>query len=338
MIKKDYYRLLGISRTAKVEEIKRAYRRLAHQYHPDKNPGNKAAEEHFKSLAEAYGVLQDNGKRAAYDRAYRAQESVRIEDLQSSGDFFGDRDPFTYFFEGVLEDFFGTRRSRPRRSPRSDLCYQLEIPLEEAASGALKSLRVPRIFVCPLCQGTRCAPGTGTIPCPSCRGAGVFRDQKGFFIVDTTCGRCQGRGEIIACPCSHCGGRGHLQGSRTIQIQIPPGVDNGTRLRIRGQGDVSRPGGLPGDLFIEMAVKRHPFFQRVGDDLYYTATVAPREAKKGTTVEVPTLTSKNALKIPAGTAAGQVFVLKGQGMPSLDGRGRGDQKITIQVGKLAVRR
>ncbi len=329
MPKKDYYGLLGISRSAKSEEIKRAYHRLAHQFHPDKNPGNRSAEEHFKTINEAYTVLQDMEKRAAYDRASRIERervSIRFDEFDERSAAALDD-----LLEGILDDFFGGRQPRPRSARGPDQSVHLEITLEEAACGVIKELRMARTSVCPLCQGSRCAPGTGYIRCPSCHGMGSFRGQKGFFIVDSICGSCQGRGEIMADPCPNCAGRGFRKVNRAFRVQIPAGVDEGTRLRIRGQGEVNPSGGLAGDLFLNIAVRRHSFFQREGDDLFCRVSIPRREARRGTTVEVPTLNGSVAVKIPAGTKSGKIFTLKGEGMPSLGGKDRGDQKVTILV-------
>lgn len=330
MPRKDYYELLGISRSAGPEEIKRAYHRLAHQFHPDKNPGNRAAEEHFKAINEAYAVLQDGQKRAAYDRHSLIVEERFAPRFDEFEDPYG-RHPLDDLLEVILEGYFGGPRSRARNGKGGDCRVQMEITLEEVAFGATKEVRVPQTLECPVCQGSRCAPGTGYGLCPSCKGAGSFRGQKGFFIVDSACGRCQGQGKIVVKPCSHCAGRGYLKVNRGFRVRIPAGVEHGSCLRIRGLGNSSRSGGQPGDLFLDLSVKKHPFFERQGDDLLCEVSITRGEARRGTTVEVPTLNGPISLKIPPRTPSGKAFTLKGQGIPSLEGKGRGDQKITILV-------
>ena len=329
MRNKDYYALLGISQNADAEEIKRAYRRLAHRFHPDKNPGDRAAEEHFKAINEAYAILQDGEKRAAYDRIRLVQKdeiSVRFDDWD-----FQPSSPWEDRLEGILEEFFAGRPFRASHSRGADHRMDLEVSLEEAAFGAIKELRILRTSICPLCKGSRCAPGTGYVLCPNCHGSGAFRVRQGFFIVDSACGRCQGRGEILGNPCPNCAGRGVLKIQRTIRVQIPAGVEDGMRLRLRGQGDVSRSGGPPGDLLLDITISRHPFFHREGNDLFCQVCISRQEARHGTEIHVPTLRGTLAIHIPAGTQSGRTLTLKGEGMPSLRGKERGDQRITILV-------
>jgi len=331
MSKRDYYDLLGIDPLASTEEIKKAYRRLAHQYHPDKNPGNPAAEEHFKRITEAYEVLQDAGKRAAYDRCGASTGRRGFDPFWEAEDFSSRKDFFDDIFEEIFEDFFGTGRSGQKKSKGADLRYNLEVSLEEAAFGAEKKIQVPRMAICPLCRGSRCFPGTSPMTCPICAGYGSLHSQHGFFTVETTCARCHGEGQIIVRPCLKCGGRGCLRISRTIRISIPPGVESGTRLRLRGGGEMGKYGGPPGDLYVVVSLKKHSFFTRVGNDLLCEVLISVLQASKGVEIEVPTLKGKVRLKVPAGTLSGKVFVLKGQGIPVLKGVGCGDQKVIVRV-------
>ena len=331
MFKRDYYDLLGIDPFASPEEIKKAYRRLAHQFHPDKNPGNPASEEHFKRITEAYETLQDRQKRTAYDRRGAPMGGKGFGGFQEPEDF-SSRDNFVDdFFEGIFEDFFRSRRARPRKSRGADLRYELGISLEEAAFGLERQIEVRRMSLCPLCRGNRCSPGTSPMICPACRGTGSFRSQRGFFQVETTCERCRGERHIILRPCPKCGGMGRLKVIRALRMDIPPGVDNGSRLRLSGEGEMGMHGGPSGDLYVVISVSKHPIFARVGNDLLCEVPVTFLQALMGAEIEVPTLEGKARIKVPPRTPAGKIFTLKGQGMPILQGVGRGDQKVTLRV-------
>lgn len=331
MFEKNFYKLLGVSRTANLEEIKKSYRRLAHQFHPDKNPGNPTAEEHFKRITEAYEILQNAQKRAAYDQTTANRGWAGFGGFREPPDF-SSRDHFSDdIFQDFLGDFLGVRQSRPSRTRGTDLRYNLELSIEEAAVRAEHKIRVPRLELCPLCRGTRCSPGTTPMVCPTCQGWGSLRAQRGFFMVETTCGHCRGEREIIHRPCPDCGGMGRRKVTRTLQIKIPPGVDQGTRLRLNGEGEISKHGGPSGDLYIDISLKRHPFFTRLRNDLLCEIFVTPFQASNGVVLEVPTLQGKARLKVPARTLSGKVFTLKGQGMPILQGIGHGDQKVTILI-------
>jgi molecular chaperone DnaJ len=331
MFYRGYYDLLGLVQSATPEEIKKAYRRLAHQFHPDKNPGNPSAAEQFRNITEAYEVLQDAKKRAAYDRYGASVGRGRFggfrepEDFSPSGNFFDD------FWGEIFEEFFGSRRQRFTKTKGVDFRYNLEVSLEEAAFGMETEIKVPRMSICPLCRGSRCAPGTLPMTCPACRGLGSLRAQRGFFITETTCQRCGGEGKVIVRPCSQCRGTGHIKLTRIIRTHIPPGVDNGTRLRLRGEGEMGRNGGLPGDLYIMISVRKHPIFSRSGNDILCQIPITLIQAVRGAEIEVPTLRGKAKLKISPGTPAGKSFTLKGYGMPILQGIGRGDQKVKLQV-------
>lgn len=331
MFERDYYDLLGINPLASPEEIKKAYRRLAHQFHPDKNPGNPAAEEHFKRITEAYDTLQDARKRAAYDRRGARLGGRGFGGFREPEDFSLRENFFDDFFEEIFEDFFGIRRPQPRKSRGADLRYNLEISLEEAAFGLERGIEVRRMEGCPLCRGSRCSPGTSPMICPACRGYGSFRSQRGFFQVETTCERCQGERQIIPRPCPKCGGMGRLKVTRTIRMTIPPGVDSGSRLRLSREGEMGLHGGPPGDLYVVISVKRHPTFTRVGNDLSCEVPVTFLEALMGAEIEVPTLEGKARVKVPPRTPVGKIFTLKGQGMPILRGAGRGDLKVALRV-------
>lgn len=332
MIKRDYYDLLGIDRSASKEEVKRSYHHLAHQFHPDKNPGNPAAEEHFKRITEAYNVLQDDKKRAAYDRLSASAGQMDFAGFRAPEDFFSGRDFFDDFFEEIFEDFFGGKRPRQRKARGADLRYKLEVSLEEAAFGSEKEIKVPRMSVCPICRGSCCHPGTAPMTCPTCKGYGSLRAQHGFFSVNRTCGNCQGEGQIILRPCSKCRGKGRLRTIRVIKLNIPPGVDEGTRLRLSREGEMGSNGGPPGDLYVVVSMKSHPFFTRLGNDILCEVQIPFSQAMRGVEIEVPMLKGKARMKVPAGVASGKVFTLKNQGMPILQGSGRGDQKVKIRVG------
>jgi len=331
MIKRDYYDLLGLDRSANREEIKKAYRRLAHQYHPDKNPNNPSAGDHFRLITEAYEILQDTRKRAAYDRQGPSMGRWGFEGFGERPDFSARKDFVDGVFEEILEDFFGADRPRQRKARGADLRFNLEISLEEAAWGSEQKIQFARKSVCPVCRGSRCAPGTQTTVCPYCEGTGSLRGQRGFFIVETTCERCKGEGEYIPRPCPRCGGAGVLKIPQAFKISTPPGADNGTRLRLSGEGEMGRNGGPAGDLYVILSIRRHPVFTRSGNDLTCEIPVELSLAFKGTEVEAPTLKDPVRIKIPPKTPPGKIFILKGMGMPALQGRGRGDLKVQIRV-------
>jgi molecular chaperone DnaJ len=335
MMKQNYYDLLEIKATAGPEEIKRAYRRLAHRYHPDKNPGNPAAEEHFKRITEAYEVLQNNRKRADYDRFGGRKERRGFED---------DRAPFASpfgapFRKETIEDFlgemfkdlFGDPRPRSRQNRGADLRLNLELSLEEAAFGSEQTIRFFRNSICPQCQGSGCSPGTAPLICPVCRGVGARRVQRGFFMVESTCSRCRGNGHIILQSCSACGGNGFVKIRREMEMQIPPGVQDGTRLKVHGEGEINAHGGKAGDLNVVVSIRKHSLFDRVGRDLFCEVPVTLLEALVGAEVEIPTLKGRIRMKIPAGLSSGKLFVVKGEGMPHLQEAGRGDLKVRIRL-------
>ncbi|MBP1717652.1 MAG: dnaJ [Deltaproteobacteria bacterium] len=330
-MKQDYYDLLGLDSEATADEIKKAYRRLAHQYHPDKNPDNPRAEEFFKRLSEAYQTLQDPQKRAAYDRFGPSSGGRRSGGPGRPDDFFYRQETINDFFDDFFEDFLGAVKPQARRRRGADLMYSLEIGLENAFSGTEQEVKILRKTFCPVCQGSRCAPGTHPVPCPNCGGKGALRTQRGFFVTDSACARCQGLGELVLKPCGRCGGKGRIQIRQTVKIRIPPGVDEGTRLRLKGAGEKSDSGGSIGDLYIVISVRKHPVFTRTGNDLFCEVSISLKDAIAGIEIEAPALPDPVRLKIPAGTCPGKIFILKGKGMPVLNGKGFGDQKVKVNV-------
>jgi molecular chaperone DnaJ len=334
-MKRDYYDLLEIDYTAGPDEIKRAYHRLAHRYHPDKNPDDPAAEEHFKRITEAYEVLQDVRKRAEYDQAGHRRGWAGFEDFRESfgspfGTPFGGA-TFDNFLGEMFREFFGTPPSRSRTARGADLRLNLKIALEEAASDSEQTIRFSRNSICPRCQGSRCSPGTAPVACPTCRGVGRLRVQKGFFVVETTCRRCRGRGQIILRPCSECAGNGFAKIIREIRVHIPAGVEDGMRLKVSGEGEIEVHGGKAGDLYIVVSVKKHPLFDRLGKDLFCEVPITLQQALTGAEIEIPTLKGPIRMKIPAGLSSGKLFVLKGHGMPDLQEGERGDLKVRMRL-------
>jgi molecular chaperone DnaJ len=335
MIKRDYYEVLGVGRGVSAEEIKRAYRQLALKYHPDRNPGNREAEEKFKEAAEAYSVLGDLGKRSTYDRF--GFDGLRGEGFTGFSGFdasiFGD-------FEDILGslfgfgDFFGTRAGRRRSYPQRgrDLALELEIGLEEAAAGVEKEINLNRAEHCPACHGSGMQPGTKKSACPACNGRGQMRFQQGFFTISRTCSHCRGAGEIITAPCSECRGTGRVKQKRQLTVRIPPGVEDGSQLRIEGQGEAGDSAALPGDLFVVVRVAKHPLFERDGNNLLCQVDISYSQAALGATILVPGLDGEaDPLKVPAGTQTEAVFRLKGRGIRDLRTRRHGDLYVKVRV-------
>jgi molecular chaperone DnaJ len=336
MIKRDYYRVLDVSRTASSEEIKRAYRQKALQYHPDRNPGNKEAEEKFKEAAEAYSVLCDVQKRSVYDRfgheGLRGEGFTGFEGFDSS--IFGDfQDILGSFFGFSFSDFFGTGRRTGRRTAQAgrDLALELDITLEEAFRGAEKEITLNRAEACPACDGTRLKPGTSKSACPACRGQGQVRHQQGFFTISRTCPHCQGEGEIIPYPCPECRGAGLTKKKKTLTIRLPAGIDDGARLRLAGEGEAGESGAPRGDLYVAVHIKKHETFERQGRDLYCQVSVSFSQAALGASLEIPTLNGQEQIKIPASVQSGQVIRLKGKGLQDLRSQRAGDIYVRVHV-------
>jgi molecular chaperone DnaJ len=327
---KDYYSILEIDQNASEAEIKKAYRRLALKYHPDRNPGDKTAEEKFKEINEAYACLSDPRKRSHYDQFGTAEGGAGFEGFGGFGDFsssFGDI--FGDMFGDIFGNFTGRRRNRPVRG--QDLRYDLDIALQDAVFGVEKNLRIPRWENCSTCGGTGAKAGTSPVVCPTCQGTGQTRLQQGFFTIARTCGSCHGEGKIIKDPCTTCRGQTKVRRERTINLKVPPGVDTGTRLRVSGEGELGSHGGPPGDLYVVINVEPHPFFKRKDNDLHCEVPISFVQATLGGEVEVPTMDGTERIKIPSGTPSGRVFHLRGKGVPRLGGYGRGDQFVTVFI-------
>lgn len=332
MSRRDYYEVLGVGRSASDQDIKSAYRKLALKYHPDRNPGDTAAEERFKEAAEAYAVLADQEKRARYDRFGHAGVSG------AGGPQGFDPSVFTGFEDvlGGLGDIFGfgdvfggggRRRAGPRRG--ADLRFDLEITFKESASGADTSIQIPRHETCGSCRGSGAAPGTGPTPCSQCRGSGQLRFQQGFFTVARTCGSCRGTGQVVASPCTECRGEGATEQQRTLTVKIPAGIASGQRLRLTGEGEGGAQGGPPGDLYVVVHVQEHEIFRRDGNDLHCELPLHFTTLVLGAEVEVPGIEGTHTLTIPEGTQTGTPFRLRAKGMPDVSGRGRGDLLVRV---------
>jgi molecular chaperone DnaJ len=330
--KRDYYEVLAVARTASDDEIKKSYRRLAIQFHPDRNPGDRQAEDKFKEVNEAYQVLSDPEKRAQYDRFGHAA----FQGPQGAGGFggFDFSQGFEDVFSDIFGDFFGTGRGRSRSRSRrgDDLRYDLEIDFEDAHRGAERVIKVARLSQCEACNGTRTAAASGGLrTCPNCRGTGQVRTQQGFFSISTTCAQCRGEGSIISDPCAKCQGQGRVRKLQSLSVRIPPGVDNGSRLKLRGEGEAGFSGGPAGDLYVVVHVREHAIFARQDNDVIVEVPISFPQATLGAEIEVPTLDGKVKFKVPSGTQSGKVFRLKGKGFTDLHGYGRGDELVKIVV-------
>ncbi len=329
MTKRDYYEILGVPRDVSQQGLKQAYRKLAIQYHPDRNPGDSRAEDRFKEAAEAYSVLSDPDKRARYDRFGHAglggQSGVNPADFADFADVVGD-----FFGFG---DFFG--RSPGRRANRAhrgaDLRYDLQIQFEEAVRGITTKIKIPRQQQCRSCSGSGADPIAGTVACPACAGQGQQRYQQGFFTVSKTCSRCRGSGRIARKPCKECRGHGRIRKEKLLELKIPAGIDDSTKLRVTGEGEDGIQGGPPGDLYVVISVRPHSFFKREGDNLLCDLPITFSQAALGDDVAVPTLEGQERIKVPAGTQSGTIFRLKRRGVNNLNGRGRGDLFVSVQV-------
>jgi molecular chaperone DnaJ len=345
MSKRDYYEILGLNKNAAAEEIKRAYRRLALKYHPDRNPENhKEAEEKFKEICEAYEILSDPQKRQTYDQF--GHEGLRSA-FKGTGGF--DWSDFTHF--GDLEDIFGNFSDifsgfgidlgsfgfgggAPHAGSRrrgSSLRLELEINFRDAAGGTEKVVRLPRYETCPVCRGEGAKPGTKKVICPQCQGAGQVNTMGGFFTIARTCSRCAGEGKTIQTPCSKCGGMGRVKAERKIHVKIPAGVDTGSRIRLQGEGEAGTRGARSGDLYVDIYVQPDEIFERHGNDILCKVPISFTQAALGAQIEVPTLNGKVKMRVPPGTQSAKTFRLKGKGMPDVHGYGRGDELVRVVV-------
>ncbi len=320
MSKRDYYEILGVSKDADERDVKKAYRREAMRYHPDRNPDDPDAEQKFKDATEAYDVLMDAEKRAAYDRFGHAGVDPSMGGGGMGGGSFSD------IFGDVFGDIFGGGGGRGRGGPQrgSDLRYTLEISLEHAVKGTTVEIRVPSLSACGKCNGSGARKGSKATTCGTCGGAGQVRMQQGFFQVQQTCPTCHGRGKSITDPCPACHGDGRVEKSKTLSVKVPPGVDTGDRIRLSGEGEAGPEGGPAGDLFVQMAVKQHPIFERDGKDLYCEVPITFADAALGGELEVPTLDGRVKLKIPTETQTGKLFRLRGKGVKPVRGGNVGD--------------
>ena len=329
MSKRDYYEVLGVVRTCSESELKTAYRKLAMQHHPDRNPGDSECEHRFKELNEAYDVLKDGDKRAAYDRFGHAA----FEHGMGGGHGFGA--DFGSTFSDIFEGIFGMGGGRQRSGGRergTDLRYNMEISLEDAFEGKTAQVRIPTPVSCEVCSGTGAKAGTGLKTCTTCGGAGKIRHAQGFFTLERTCPACQGRGQVIDHPCPSCSGSGRVARERTLSVNIPAGVEDGTRIRLSGEGEAGLRGGPPGDLYIFLSLAPHEFFQRDGADLHCRVPISMVAAALGGEFEVPTVDgSKSRVKIPGGTQSGRRFRLSGKGMPVLRSKQVGDMYVQVMV-------
>ena len=342
MAKRDYYEILGVSKGADAKEIKKAYRKVAMQYHPDKNPGDKAAEEKFKEAAEAYEILNDPEKRARYDQYGHAGVGngggfsgggMTMEDIFSQfNDIFGDSgSPFSEFFGGGG----GRRRGRSRGEQGSNLRIKLALTLEEIAHGTKKKIKVKKQSTCDVCRGSGAKDSNSVETCGTCRGSGVVRQVKSTFLgqmqTTATCPTCRGAGTVVTASCPKCKGEGRTYGEESIEIEIPAGVAEGMQLSVSGKGNAGRQGGPPGDLYISIEEKPHAELQRDGENLIYDLYLNFADAALGTSIEVPTIEGRVKIKVPAGTQSGKIFRLKEKGLPSLQSYGKGDQLIHVNV-------
>jgi len=335
MVKRDFYEVLGVSRNAQSEEIKKAYRQQALKHHPDRNPGDRAAEERFKEAAEAYSVLADPQKRALYDQygheglrgeSFSGFNSTVFEDFEDIlGNFFG----FNFSFGDLFGAGQRTRRRQPQRG--RDLALEIEVSLEEAAAGVDKEIALHRDEPCPACEGTGMKPGSKKGTCLACGGRGQVRHQQGFFTMARTCSQCGGSGEIITAPCDACRGAGLARRKKELRVRVPAGVEDGSRLRVSGEGEAGERGGGRGDLFVSVKVGKHEFFEREENHLICDVSLSFAQAALGVTVEIPLLEGVEKLRIPPGTQSGEVIRLKGRGLRDLESRRLGDLFVRVHV-------
>jgi molecular chaperone DnaJ len=327
--KRDYYEVLGVARNADEAELKKAYRALALKHHPDRNPDDPAAEERFKEASEAYAVLSDPEKRRAYDR-------FGFQGIGGSGGFpdFGDLGSFGDVFNDLFGDLFGGRaggRRQGRGQRGADLRYNLEIELSDVLEGIEAQIKIPKMRACETCRGSGARPGTRPETCQRCRGSGQIVLQQGFFRISRPCDACAGAGEIVRERCADCRGAGRIEGQQSVTVRVPAGVDEGTRLRLTGEGEAGIAGGPPGDLYVVIAMKPHPLFTREGQDLHCEVPISFTQAALGAEIEVPTLEGKVEQRVPEGSQSGKRIRLRGKGLPSLRSSARGDQYLHLFV-------
>jgi molecular chaperone DnaJ len=332
MAKQDFYELLGVVRGASAADIKKAYRKLAMQHHPDRNPGDKASEHKFKELSEAYEILKDDQKRAAYDRfGHAAFENAGGGPGAGPFGGFGNAGGFADIFDEMFGEFMGGQRSGAQ-GRGSDLRYNLEISLEEAFKGKQTSVRVPTLAPCEGCKGSGAEAGSKPVTCPTCKGSGRVRAQQGFFTIERTCASCQGAGRVIERPCKICGGQGRVRKEKTLAVNIPPGVEDGTRIRLAGEGESGMRGAAPGDLYIFLSLAPHRIFQRDGANIHCRVPIAMATAALGGSLEVPVIDGGRAkITVPPGTQTGHQFRLRGKGMSVLRSQARGDMYVQAVV-------
>lgn len=337
MAKRDYYEVLGVDRSADEKGLKSAFRKLAKKYHPDANPGDEDAEKNFKEVNEAYEALRDPQKRAAYDQFGHAAFDGAGRGPGGQGGFGPDfASSMSDIFDDLFGEFMGGRRGpgghRGGHERGADLRYNMTIKLDEAYEGKTAQIRVPTSVMCETCDGSGAKPGTQPVTCPACSGTGKIRASQGFFTIERPCPNCQGRGEIIKDPCTDCSGTGRKTKERTLSVNIPAGVEDGTRIRLSGEGEAGMRGGPTGDLYIFLSIEPHPIFQRDGSDIFCRVPISMTTAALGGTIEVPTVSgTKSRVKIPEATQSGKQFRLKGKGMPVLRSKLTGDMYIQVEV-------
>ncbi|MGH6830606.1 MAG: molecular chaperone DnaJ [Methylocella sp.] len=322
MAKRDYYEVLGVARNATEADLKKAYRRLAMKYHPDRNPGDKRSEEQFKESKQAYETLSDARKRTAYDQFGHA--GVDPSAAAGAGGF-GD------IFDTVFGDIFGAARGGGRAHRGADLAYDLELTLEQAVFGHTAQIHIPTLVRCRPCNGSGAKPGTSPVTCTTCGGAGQVRMQQGFFSIQQSCPRCRGAGKTIRDPCTSCSGAGRVRDSKTLAVKVPAGVDDGDRIRLAGEGEAGDQGATAGDVYVNIHVKKHPIFAREDEDLYCEVPIGFVTAALGGELEVPTLDGRVTLKIPSETQTGRVFRIKGKGVRSVRGHQTGDLLCRVAI-------
>jgi molecular chaperone DnaJ len=327
MEKRDYYDVLGVRRDASDEEMKKSYRKLAMKFHPDKNPGDRDAEDKFKEAAEAYDVLRDSQKRQLYDQF--GHEGVKGTGFRGFSGF----EDISSTFGDIFEDFFGfgTRRRRSSARRGTDLRYDLKLSFKEAAFGKETEIEIVKPVRCDTCEGSGSKPGTYPVNCPGCEGRGQVTRSQGFFMISTTCHHCNGEGKIIASPCKECNGTGKIERKKKVSVNIPGGVESGSRLRLRGEGEEGIKGGISGDLYVVLHVEDHPFFEREGNDIICQIPISFTQAALGAEIDIPTLNGTKKINTPKGTQSGHIFRLKGEGTYNLRGGPRGSQIVQVIV-------